>query len=160
VSEAIVFQVRLPLTLIEVSPGAKDELEGYRQINDAGHEAGGVLLGTRRGPHFEIVEITGPQPQDLRGRFSFLRRAGPHRGIARQRWKASGKLLGYVGEWHTHPESIPNPSAVDRRGWNELFEEHLQPLVHVIVGIETIRCWYCDERGVLHAATMLPSAKS
>lgn len=36
------------------------ELDQYRQRELLQHEAGGVLLGLRRGPHIEVVKITTP----------------------------------------------------------------------------------------------------
>ena len=30
-------------------------------------------------------------------------------------WEQSNELIGYLGEWHTHPQRIPYPSALDLR---------------------------------------------
>ena len=132
----------------------------YRQSTKAATEAGGVLLGTRRGPHFEIVEVTVPQMADLRTRFSFVRTGNVHRRLAGREWKRSGQRHGYLGEWHTHAEVTPTPSFVDRLGWQALFKQVRQPLIHVIIGTVEIRLWYCDSRGALHEANCLPAVTS
>ncbi len=150
----IVFQVRSPFCLIKIGNDALAQMLHYRQGRKAAPEAGGVLLGTRRGPHFEIVEVTVPQAVDLRTRFSFVRTGNVHRRLAMREWKKSGKRHGYLGEWHTHAEGTPAPSFVDRLGWQAMFSQVRQPLIHVIVGTVKIRLWYYDLQGVCHEANV------
>jgi len=148
VSSTLTFQVRTPFCLVLVSEAAGAQIRRYRQVRRRDPEAGGVLLGIRRGPHFEIVEVTAPQTMDGRSRYSFLRTGKVHRRLG---------LVGYLGEWHTHPEKSPAPSWTDRFGWNRLFAQTRQPLVHLILGTERLGCWYCDEAGRLHEAKCIPA---
>jgi len=156
----IAFQVRSPFCLVEIGDQAFADMRRYRQTAPFAPEAGGVLLGARRGPHFEIVETTAPQRADLRARSSFVRTGSVHRKLARRQWKRSGQLHGYLGEWHTHAEPLPTPSLVDRLGWHALFKQIRQPLIHLILGTVEARLWYCDTNGVLHEAMRLPALAS
>ncbi len=153
-SRDLIFRVAHPLRLIEVSGPASETMGSYRQFRTGAREAGGVLIGARRGPHFEIVLATAPQKGDSRSRYGFVRGAERHRSIVISRWRASSRKLGYVGEWHTHAQPIPNPSVVDRRGWKRLAKQIKQPLVHLIVGTSTTSGWLCDEHGVAVKASI------
>nr|WP_208452026.1 Mov34/MPN/PAD-1 family protein [Burkholderia gladioli] len=110
----------------------------HRQVSAALPEAGGVLLGRRRGRHFEVVHATQPFPTDKRTRISFIRESAGHQEQAVEWWKTSHREIGYLGEWHTHPESFPSPSGVDVKQW----QQHSQriskgsPLLAVIIGTE------------------------
>jgi integrative and conjugative element protein (TIGR02256 family) len=51
-------------------------------------------------------------------------------------WKTTGGEVDYLGEWHTHPESIPSPSGIDQHEWSRLMSKRGggSPLVTAIVG--------------------------
>ncbi|MFK5893106.1 MAG: Mov34/MPN/PAD-1 family protein [Pseudomonadota bacterium] len=83
------------------------------------NEAGGILLGCYRDPHIEVVLATPPGPDDIRKPLSFIRKCASHKREAHNQWKKSGKLITYIGEWHTHPQKIPEPSYTDYRNWIE-----------------------------------------
>lgn len=151
----MIFHVRLPFCLIELSEQVLAQMSAYRQGASTDVESGGVLLGARRGPHFEVVEVTVPQPDDFRTHTSFIRSARAHERLARSVWMKSGKRHGYLGEWHTHPEATPIPSPVDYHGWQTIFLAIRQPLVHVVVGTSKTGLWYCDSEGVFEAAVRL-----
>jgi integrative and conjugative element protein (TIGR02256 family) len=97
-------------------------------------EAGGVLLGLRRDPHIEVVSATLPSEGDERRRYRFCRASKGHQRAASRAWKDSGKLIDYVGEWHTHPEDWPSPSRLDRIELLRRAQEHRDSLVELIVG--------------------------
>jgi len=108
----------------------------YRQRTDSSTEAGGVLLGLRRGSHFEIVAATEPLSTDRRHRIHFQRFAEGHQATAMSLWTASKGTIGHVGEWHTHPEPAPTPSWIDRREWRIVASRprSMTAVVAVIVG--------------------------
>ncbi len=81
------------------------------------NEAGGILLGCYRDPHIEVVSVTPPGPGDIRRPLSFIRKCASHKREAYKQWNQSGKLITYIGEWHTHPQMIPQPSHTDYRNW-------------------------------------------
>lgn len=152
-STGLIFRTSIPLCLIELSGDVLHKMLDYRQAGRHAPEAGGVLLGVRRGPYLQILELTTPQPRDQRHRTGFLRVGKSHQRMARKLWRKSGNLYGYLGEWHTHPEPHPTPSFIDRMGWRMRFLEEQLPLVHIIVGTKEIRTWYCDARGSFHETT-------
>lgn len=112
------------------------ELDQFRQGELLQHEAGGVLLGLRRGPHIEVVNITTPMVGDFRSRTTFLRRDPGHFEFAQRLWRESNGTIGYVGEWHTHPESWPVPSCVDNAEWRKVLRLEQRLTIFVIVGTD------------------------
>lgn len=112
----------------------------YRQSYNHQPEAGGILLGRRRGRHFEIVHATSPFPCDKQWRTGFVRERNGHQAKATQLWIDNNGKVGYVGEWHTHPQYAPTPSAIDYQEWRQLISGRRQsePLVVTIVGIASL----------------------
>jgi integrative and conjugative element protein (TIGR02256 family) len=135
------------------------------------HEVGGVLLGSRRGPHLHISQATTPQAQDRSSWARFWRSPAGHQEIAQRAWKRSGGRIGYLGEWHSHPQRHPLPSSLDRSSWSSTTATHGVPLAFVIVGIESVwasiepgkgRRWGIvqdDEAGVLFADELFGSVR-
>lgn len=111
-------------------------LRAYRQIGNAAEEAGGVLLGYRRGEHLHVVAATAPAALDRRSRYGFVRSDPLHQARAMRGWRLSGGRLDYLGDWHTHPEVAPQPSSLDRREWRKLCRSLHRCLLFVIVGTE------------------------
>jgi integrative and conjugative element protein (TIGR02256 family) len=115
-----------------------DGLSAHRQCRDEEPEAGGVLLGFRRGAHLHVVGFTPPQARDIRTRYSFHRSARGYQELARWAWKESGGHVDYLGEWHTHPEAQPAPSGIDLREWRIICTRGSQK-IFIIVG--TVLNW-------------------
>ncbi|WP_367652101.1 Mov34/MPN/PAD-1 family protein [Pseudomonas aeruginosa] len=109
----------------------------YRQSNPDDCEAGGILMGKRRGEHFEITFATAPQAKDTRSRCRFTRHPDGHQEIAEERFRETNGEENYLGEWHTHPENHPMPSTIDTRDWKRLSKIHRVPLLVIIGGIQT-----------------------
>lgn len=123
---------------ILVEAAVFDRINPYRQRESAAPESGGILLGYRRGAHLHVVEATIPGREDHGTRVSFRRSAKGHREQALSGWHRSDHTLGYLGEWHTHPEQAPSPSRTDHHAWGELLAGRPgQPLIFMILGIET-----------------------
>jgi integrative and conjugative element protein (TIGR02256 family) len=100
------------------------------------YESGGILIGKRRGEHFEVTIASSPQAQDVQSRCRFTRLPNGHQKIAEERWLATDGEDNYLGEWHTHPENFASPSGIDIREWKKLSRLHNVPLVVIIVGLE------------------------
>ena len=49
------------------------------------------------------------------------------------------ETMDYLGEWHTHPESHPQPSHLDMREWLNICGRRRAPMIFIIQG--TISCW-------------------
>jgi len=134
---------RLPAE-IWICPAPQRSIASFRQIGGSATEAGGILLGYRRGQHLEVLEATVPQAKDIRKRARFYRSDTGHQTIATDRWRQSDGYIHYLGEWHTHPESEPTPSSFDRREWIKLSRRQPHPLLFIIVGTTH---WYVEFKG-------------
>jgi integrative and conjugative element protein (TIGR02256 family) len=103
--------------LVDIADDVVRTIERFSRPNENSREAGGILLGSYRGPHIEIVACTTPLPRDRRRWNLFDRRDPGHSAEAVKRWQDSGRTVTFVGEWHTHPEPIPSPSFIDKNTW-------------------------------------------
>lgn len=135
---ALPFEPSGALLLIE--PEVLQRLVVFRQLDSWAPEAGGILLGYRRGNHTQIIDLTVPTKRDVQRRFAFFRHATDHQVAATRHWKESGETMDYVGEWHTHPEDDPSPSGVDLRNWKDIASNASRPMFFVIVG--RLSNWY------------------
>lgn len=97
-------------------------------------ERGGILLGTRRGAHFYVIDATLPMAGDQASRFSFRRGRAGHSEIARKRWLQSRHVVDWLGEWHSHPEAIPRPSGIDLASWDQITDRRRAPMLFLILG--------------------------
>lgn len=123
----------------------------YRQSTDHDAEAGGLLLGLRRGQNIEVKWLTVPQKTDTQERFGFFRERLGHAAEALERWYATGAQADYVGEWHTHPEPHPTPSNIDMSEWLNLASarKDRRPLFFMIVGTEGYYACLCHGKAIL-----------
>lgn len=86
-------------------------------------ETGGILVGFYNpARNSAIITSAEPAPPDSScHRFNFVRGI---RGLTRKLralWNQKGGPCSYyLGEWHTHPDGPPEPSAQDRRQMGEL----------------------------------------
>lgn len=111
-----------------------EKIGRYRQLASGSREAGGLLLGYRRGPHLEIVDASVPFPRDRRRRTFFDRCDPGHEKYMLKHWTHSGKTMDYLGEWHTHPEASPRPSYLDISEWRSVLRRARPPMAFVILG--------------------------
>lgn len=124
-----------------ICPETQEIILQYRQTGCFSREAGGILMGYRRGGHIDIQEASVPMSKDIRRRHGFERLDPGHQALADRRWKASGGTVLYLGEWHTHPCPTPHPSSIDRTEWTKLTATHQTPLTFIIGGT---RDWYVE----------------
>jgi integrative and conjugative element protein (TIGR02256 family) len=115
-------------------------IQSFWQLRPDDLEAGGILIGKRRGQHLEITVASPPQADDKRSRCKFVRSPTGHQEIADERWVASEGEENYLGEWHTHPEVNATPSELDLREWKKLARKNEEPLVFIIAGLERSYC--------------------
>lgn len=157
-------QVDEPAALVFANPVIADGLvliEGsvlsviarYRQLTRHAPEAGGILLGCRRGAHLHVTQLTVPGPKDVATRVSFERKDRCHQQQALRAWEQSGHTVDYLGEWHTHPERSPTPSPTDRRAWAEILQKRNEPHAFLIAGTEVVLWAGCAIMGALARLT-------
>ena len=98
-----------------------DQLGTIRHLCLVSHplETGGVLIGQYNAglDTATVTRVTGPPSDSLRKRTSFYRGIQGLQELLRALWP---KEEYYLGEWHYHPGSSPEPSAEDVRRMQEI----------------------------------------
>lgn len=136
----MIFEHKVLGSLVLIRDDVTSAMAVYSLPSESGREAGGILLGSYRGPHVDVVACTGPIALDRRGVFFFDRQDPGHQEIAMRYWQCSGGRVTCVGEWHTHPADEAIPSRVDRATWRDQVQTADAPRVYVIVGRKAIWC--------------------
>lgn len=88
-------------------------------------ESGGILLGCQIDGEmlFKLIAASMPSRLDVSGRYSFLRRMSPANKLIASTWEKTSGKVNYIGEWHTHDESLPVPSDTDRKLVRQVVED-------------------------------------
>ena len=106
----------------------------HRQLRWRLREAGGQLFARFDGSQILVVEATGPRRTDRRTRTSFVPdRRAEQKEISERHTRG----LHFIGDWHTHPETIASPSETDFRNIAECFARSTHTLngfVLIVVG--------------------------
>lgn len=132
VDKELVFKA-LDESLVVISTEVANILLSYRQVSDSSPESAGVLIGECRGVHIVLKDLSEPSKFDIRSRFMVDRISKHHQRTVDEAFKKSNGELHYLGEWHTHPEDVPNPSITDYTSWHKNLKSDL-PLILIIVG--------------------------
>lgn len=130
---------------VVIEPLAVNRMRSFRQIDLAAHEAGGVLIGERRGCSFVVKDVTTPFAKDNSSRFRFVRRAFHHQLAVIDANRRSGGTSNYLGEWHTHPQDHPYPSSIDLKNWKSSLCGQ-KPCLVAVVGRDS-DWWSIHENG-------------
>lgn len=119
-------------------------------------ETGGVLLGWREPNAVRIVRVlTVPSPD--RGRARYLRsNVAAENEIERALADEDDPLVGYVGEWHSHPR-MSSSSVQDRRELRSLSGLAEFPLALIVVAITKGRMRTRISGLIFHAGHQLPT---
>jgi integrative and conjugative element protein (TIGR02256 family) len=83
-------------------------------------EAGGQLFAVVSPLELYVCEATGPRPTDRRTRHGYKPDRKAEQVEIQERHLRG---LQYVGDWHTHPESIPHPSGTDYSSMSDCFRK-------------------------------------
>lgn len=97
-------------------------------------ERGGILVGyrTAQGVHVEdALTVT----DDAAARAHYVRRSKPAQQTLAAYLRTSDPLIGYVGEWHTHPLPLP-PSPRDRRTMRLIAIRNSNPIALVVAALD------------------------
>lgn len=78
-------------------------------------ETGGLLLGYWGGDEVVVTTITGPGPDARHGRTWFEPDSSWQADQLAHLYRDSGRVVTYLGDWHTHPGGAPLPSRRDRK---------------------------------------------
>lgn len=121
-----------------IDSDALSHIQKYRQHGPLVAEAGGILIGEYRGKDLRITSATKPGRLDQRSRCRFGRRSPHHQLVAQKSWLKSGFTRSHIGDWHTHPQDNPSPSALDYSEWELKLPK--RPMLLVILGRKSD--WY------------------
>lgn len=124
-------------TILEFDRRVIETFEKYRQMPGQ-QESGGILLGRIFENKVVIEAVTTPDRRDKAGLTFFNRNRRKAQDIVNKTWKDSEGALIYLGEWHTHAEPCPKPSATDKTMIQHMLRESIMEidfLLTVIVGI-------------------------
>ncbi|MBN8503363.1 MAG: Mov34/MPN/PAD-1 family protein [Burkholderiales bacterium] len=110
------------------------ELMRHRQSSGSSRENGGQLFArfVQDGVQVEVATVT--RGFSRRTRFGFWPDRKAEQADINQLFERG---LHYIGDWHTHPEEVPSPSATDEQKMQEIFRKsrHELPfMLMVIVG--------------------------
>lgn len=130
---------------IKICGNILNAMKEYVQEGIPSVESGGILIGKENISNNNVIinHLTFPMPKDKQKYDRFFRNDKKHIEIFNYLYNSSNKTLRYIGEWHTHPEAIPNFSSIDLNNWkriNDLFP-FLINNYHFIIGYEAIRIW-------------------
>ena len=78
-------------------------------------ETGGALMGYESRDGLVIMDLVGAGPNAVRRRSEFVPDPEYQLADMARVYEASGRVHTYIGDWHTHPGSLPAPSLKDRR---------------------------------------------
>lgn len=98
---------------IHISDTALNIFNKYKQIGKWSNESGGILLGQVTDKGIYILKASTPNKFDKASRYGFECNKDGAQIIMDYEFVNSAKKTIYLGEWHTHPESIPTPSETD-----------------------------------------------
>jgi len=76
-------------------------------------ETGGALLGWRDGDRTVVARILGPGPHARHERHAFEPDAEWQNAEGARIYEDSGRMIAYLGDWHTHPRGSLVPSRQD-----------------------------------------------
>lgn len=137
---------------LSLSKEADDVIRRFRQKGFIECEAGGILLGRfiQESSNIVIDQVTVPFNNDVCRRGYFHRQDQKHQQIINDIWLQSHGTCNYLGEWHTHPQVIPNPSDLDLSEWRRKAKDDSYPgtfLIFIIVGTRHMNAWCILDKG-------------
>ncbi|MGO5010655.1 Mov34/MPN/PAD-1 family protein [Niallia sp. Sow4_A1] len=134
--------------ILYIRPEAIEKMFKYKQLRWTDKEAGGILIGRilEEDNNIIIDDVSEPMPTDKRKRTRFSRKPDGHQEYMNEAFEREKGCCFYLGEWHTHPQSIPVPSTIDRKDWKRLLKVEFESgcLFFVIVGTYELKVWYGD----------------
>lgn len=109
--------------------------EMSRYYADNTKEVGGILLGRFiEGSVYEVTEIACIN-SECSTRIHYRRDVKKAQSIINKRWRETLGEINYLGEWHTHPDMCPTPSATDLKSLSAIMKRvgHVLPVVMLLI---------------------------
>ena len=102
------------------------------------NEFGGVFIGYKSNNSYIITNILIPDQYE-NGKTIFVRHPGTLNQRLNEIYKMTGGKIGYIGEWHSHPDGPTTPSITDLNAMKEIAKDKkiniVKPLL-MIAGVE------------------------
>ena len=114
----------------------------HQQTESNGTEQFGIIIGcsSEDKKTFWIESVTTPLTNDKSSRTYFEMLDKGHEAAVKDAFIKSGSTSIFLGTWHTHPESIPVPSTIDKKDWKISINNNPgRQLFFVIVGTKQTR---------------------
>lgn len=113
-------------------------------------EAGGILLGWRRGDDRIVVDVVGPGRNALHGRTRFLPDHKWQVGEIERIFNATRGDIDYLGDWHTHPDGCAAMSGEDTRTLGRISRRVRGAIMLILAGPDFANpdygCWKAGPR--------------
>lgn len=131
--------------LIKITKPLIDLIRRNCQITPDYPESGGILIGRENiSDNNIIIEFaTAPMSKDIQKRTSFIRKDIGHILFYKRLYEKNNGIYRYIGEWHTHPENVPQYSFKDKNNWKKILkkDKYAEMQYHLIAGVKAIRVW-------------------
>lgn len=138
---------------IKVDNKILERIISFRQMKSDIPEAGGILAGRENisNDNLIIEYHTEPMNCDYQTHSKFTRKDVGHVLFFQSLYKKSEGTIGYVGEWHTHPEDIPQYSIIDLKNWRNINKKvgNNQVQYHLIVGRKAVVIWKYSKKNLI-----------
>lgn len=95
----------------------------YEAVRKSPYETGGIVLGYASESSVVVADMVGPGPDALHGRRGFVPDAEYHEEEIARRYADSGRVITYVGDWHSHPGGLGRLSRLDLRTLSRIARE-------------------------------------
>lgn len=124
---------------VTMDTGLREKL-GAMRMSHLPNETGGVILGyiDQKLRHIYVVDVLNAPPDSEADRTGFIRGVEGLIAVLDEVTRRTDKIVGYIGEWHSHPEfTSAYPSRLDRvlvKQLAEKLELDGQPALMIIVG--------------------------
>ena len=137
-------KMRLPNgKVVDILPEVFEEITKWLQKDNSAPEAGGYIVGYRHSGtgNVSLESVSHPYPLDIRNRVRFSINDLKHKLFL---LRARTKKSYYMGVWHTHPQTVPEPSNIDWNDWYDTLnidKTACEYVFFIIAGTEGARIW-------------------
>lgn len=121
------------LPLVRISPFALRDILALSAESADGNETGGVLLGfdATDGAPLTVSAAGDAGPNAERSPVRFRRDLEHAQLLARDAWLLDRSL--WIGDWHTHPMGVPQPSLTDLGSYRRVLATRAMPIFLSII---------------------------
>ena len=129
---------------IKICDQILEEIYSQIQKNDYDPEKGGIIVGRENLNNENIIleYISKPLKNDICTRTRYTRKDEGHLKYFEKLYNENNGVYAYWGEWHTHPENIPQYSFIDSNNWKKIGKEMKGGIqYHIIAGIQEVGIW-------------------